>query len=108
MIRDAIAFAEILRAAGPPQGEYAVIAVSAARAEAAARLKSAGFLEIRAGAPATTQLAVRLTALGLGLRTKLQRSRVMGPQVLRSVPLGQVQQAHVGGSVSPKSSAVRE
>jgi hypothetical protein len=105
MIRDAIAFAEILRAAGPPQGGYAVIAVSAARAEAAARLKSEGYLEIRGGAPGTTQLGVRLTALGLALRTKLQRSSVLGRPVFRSVPL---EQAHVGGEVSPESSAVRE
>jgi hypothetical protein len=74
MIRDAIALADILRAAGPPQGQYGVVAASAERAEAAARLRSEGYLEIREEPPGAKQLAVRLTAIGLALRNRLQRS----------------------------------
>jgi hypothetical protein len=77
MIRDAIALAEVLRSAGLPQGDYAVIALSAARADAAARLKSEGYVEIRELAPGATQLGLRLTQLGLALRTRLQRSSVL-------------------------------
>jgi len=78
MIRDAIALAEVLRAAGPPQGEYGVVAASAERAHAAARLSSEGYLEIRKELPGAKQLAVRLTPIGLALRNKLQRSMVLG------------------------------
>jgi hypothetical protein len=72
MIRDAIALAEVLRVATPPHGEYAIVTTNAARAEAAARLKSEGYLEVRGEAPDATQLGLRLTPLGLAARTKLQ------------------------------------
>ena len=78
MLRDAIALAEVLRAASPPQAEYAVVTVNAARTEAAARLKSEGYIEIRECPPGATQFGLRLTPLGLALRTKLQRSSVLG------------------------------
>src|SRR3954447_4168345 len=75
MIRDAIALAEVLRVATPPHGEYAIVTTNATRAQAAARLMSEGYLEIREVPAGPTQFAVRLTATGLALRTKLQRSR---------------------------------
>jgi len=78
MVRDAIALAEVLRAASLPQAEYAVVTANAARREAAARLKSEGYVEIREGAPGAAQFSLRLTPLGLALRTKLQRSSVLG------------------------------
>jgi len=78
MVRDAIALAEVLRAASPPEAEYAVVTANAARREAAARLKSEGYVEVREGAPGTTQFSLRLTPLGLALRTKLQRSSALG------------------------------
>jgi hypothetical protein len=78
MIRDAIALAEVLRIAGPPHGDYAIVAACAQRADAAARLKSEGYLEIREEAPGGKQLAVRLTSIGLALRNKLQRSTLLG------------------------------
>jgi hypothetical protein len=78
MIRDAIALAEVLRTAGHPQGEYAVVTASAQRADAAARLKSEGYLEIREETAGGKQLAVRLTAIGLALRNRLQRSMLLG------------------------------
>jgi len=77
MTRDAIALADVLRTAGPPQGDYAVVTASAQSANAAARLKSEGYLEIREEAPGAKQLAVRLTPIGLALRDKLQRSMVL-------------------------------
>ena len=78
MIRDAIALAEVLRAAGPPQGEYGVVVANAERAEAAARLRSEGYLELREDALGSKHLAVRLTATGLALRNKRQGSMVLG------------------------------
>ena len=78
MLRDAIALAEVLRVASPPEAEYAVVTANAARAMAAARLKSDGYLEVREGAPGAMQLGLRLTPSGLALRSKLQRSRVLG------------------------------
>jgi hypothetical protein len=77
VIRDAIALADVLRAAGPPHGDYAVVAATPQRAEAAARLKSEGYLEIREESPDAKQLAIRLTAIGLALRDKLQRSELL-------------------------------
>jgi hypothetical protein len=78
MLRDAVVLAEVLRAASPPQTEYAVVTTNAARAKAAVRLKSEGYVEIREGRPGSTQFGLRLTPLGLALRTKLQRSSVLG------------------------------
>ena len=78
MVRDAIVLAEVLRAASLPQAEYAVVTANSARANAAARLKSGGYLEVREGAPGAMQLGLRLTPLGLELRATLQRSRVLG------------------------------
>jgi len=78
MVRDAIALAEVLRAASLPEGEYAVVTANAARTEAAARLKSEGYVEIREGTLGATQFGLRLTPLGLALLTKLQRSSVLG------------------------------
>jgi hypothetical protein len=77
MIRDAVALAEVLRAAGPPQGDFAVVAANPQTADAAARLKSEGYLEIREESAAAKQLAIRLTAIGLALRNKLQRSNLL-------------------------------
>ena len=77
MVRDAIALAEVLRVASPPGAGYAVVTANAARAEAVARLKSEGYLEVREAAPGVMQLGLRLTPLGLALRSKLQRSRVL-------------------------------
>lgn len=77
MIRNAIALAEVLRAAGSPEGDYSVITGSAQRADAALRLKSEGYLEIREEPPGSRRLAIRLTAIGLALRDKLQRSMVL-------------------------------
>jgi len=85
MLRDAIALAEILRAASPPETEYAVVTANAARTEAAARLKSEGYIEIREEPPGGTQFGLRLTPLGLALRTKLQRSSVWGRSGSRQV-----------------------
>ena len=76
ILRSAIALAEVLRVASSPEAEYAVVTVNAARELAAARLKSDGYLEVREGAPGVMEL--RLTPLGLALRAKLQRSRLLG------------------------------
>jgi hypothetical protein len=72
------ALAQVLRTAGDPQGEYAVVTASAQRAGAAARLRSEGYLEIRQETSGGKQLAVRLTPIGLALRNKLQRSILLG------------------------------